>query len=167
MALIQVDFKLTGRPCKPTPKGLKTREWRHRLLKKYTFLQPQNANGKTWNTGVWNKRLAALAKGSSAEKNLVVISRAKFLLKMRTTGGTCLQGVGYKDSEKFYSMEDDLGHHVRKAMVILATGCPMSFFNNPFVKDWLCQLDPKHRPVYRLKLLRIISCINNVLINEV
>jgi hypothetical protein len=28
-------------------------------------------------------------------------------------------------------MEDDLGHHVREAMVILATGCPMSFFNNP------------------------------------
>ncbi len=78
MVLIHVDFKLTGRPCKPTHKGLKTCGWRHRLLKKYMFLQPQNANGKTWNTGVWNKRLAALAKGSSDEKNLVVISCAKF-----------------------------------------------------------------------------------------
>ena len=52
-------------------------------------------------------------------------------------------------------------------MVILSTGCPMSFFGNPFVKSWLSRLNPKHRPVYRLKLLRIIRCINDVLTNEV
>ena len=51
---LQVDFKLTGNPSKPTPNGTETREWTHRLLKKYTFLQPRNVNAKTWHTGVWN-----------------------------------------------------------------------------------------------------------------
>ena len=74
---------------------------------------------------------------------------------------------GLKDDEGYYSFEEDLEHHVREAMVILATGCPMSFFNNPFVKDWLRHLDPKHRPVYRMKLLRIIRCISDVLNTEV
>ena len=164
----QVDFKLTGKKTKPTPKGLPTREWTHRLLKNYTFLQPMNDGGKTWNTGVWNKRLDALANGDKAEKNIVVIARAKFLLRMRKTNGNRVAAKGgLKDDVGYYSFEEDLEHHVREAMVILSTGCPMSFFNNPFVKEWLRHLDPKHRPVYRLKLLRIIRCINDVLNNEV
>lgn len=35
------------------------------------------------------------------------------------------------------------------------------------MKDWLSNLNPKHRPVYRLKLLCIIRCILDVLQNEV
>ena len=112
---LQVDFKLTGKPSKPTPNGTETREWTHRLLKKYTFLQPRNVNAKTWHTGVWNKRLKALGNGTQAENNIEVIARSKFLLKMRKKGGGVSKEPSMDDSD-FYSMEEDLGHHVREAL---------------------------------------------------
>jgi len=40
--IIQVEFKLTRKPTKRTPTGLDTREWVHRLLPEYTFMQQQN-----------------------------------------------------------------------------------------------------------------------------
>ena len=119
-----------------------------------------------WNSGVWNKQLRALASGRQAEKNVKVIACAKYLLKMKTAGPVRAHS-SLLHSDKYYSVEEDLYQHIREAMMILSTGCPMSFFSNPFVKDWLRHLDPKHRPVYRLKLLRIIRCIIDVLQNEV
>lgn len=86
---------------------------------------------------------------------------------MKRTGGAGPQGLGLKNKDKFYSFEEDLHHHIREAIMILSTGSPMCFFSNPFVKEWLKRLDPKHRPVYRVKLLRIIRCVVDVLQNEV
>jgi hypothetical protein len=115
---------------------------------------------------VWNKQLRALASGRQAEKNVKVIACAKYLLKMRTAGPVTAHS-SLLHLDKYYSFEEDLYHHIHEAMMILSTGCPTSFFSNPFVKDWLRHLDPKHRPVYRLELLRIIRCIIDVLQNEV
>ena len=93
-------------------------------------------------------------------------SKLLYLLKMRTAGPVKVHS-SLLHSDKYYSFEEDLYNHICEAMMILSTGCPMSFFSNPFVKDWLRHLDQKHRPVYHLKLLRIIRCIIDVLQNEV
>ena len=129
-----------------------------------------NDGNKSWQTGVWNKRLHTLITGRAAKGNVTVIARAKYLLKMRkgkespkTPGGDTVSG----DDNSPYSFEVDLHNHICEALMILSTGVPLSFFSNPFVKDWLRKLDRRHRPVYRVKLLRIIRCISDVQKSEV
>lgn len=58
-------------------------------------------------------------------------------------------------------------HQIDEALVLCSTGIGMSFFSNPFVRDWLCLLEPRHRPIYRIKLTRVIRCIQDVLQSEV
>ena len=45
--------------------------------------------------------------------------------------------------------------------------CEHVFFTNPYVKDLLCHLEPRHCPVYRKKLTRIVWCIMDVSQSEV
>jgi hypothetical protein len=42
------------------------------------FIQQENVNNKTWNSGVWNKQLTALASGRHAEMNIKVIAHVKY-----------------------------------------------------------------------------------------
>ena len=114
---------------------------------------------------MWTKKLKLIAKGSGAAKGKVdIVTRAKYILKMREKDSTIPQltkGIG------FYSFEEDLHHHINEAIVIISTGSPLSFFDNPFVKTMLRGLDPRHRPVYRSKLAKVIRCINDVMQEEV
>ena len=48
-----------------------------------------------------------------------------------------------------------------------STGTPVSFFTNPYVIDWLRGLNPAHRPIYRLKFLRILRVIQFILNKEI
>ena len=48
------EFELTGSVVPPTPEGLDTRQWKHKLLP-YTFTQSKNSGNKTWYTGVFQK----------------------------------------------------------------------------------------------------------------
>ena len=116
-----------------TPKGIDTREWTHWLLKNYTFIQQKNVNNKTWNSGMWNKRLSALASGRQAEKNIKVIAHAKYLLKMRTAGPVTVHS-NLLHSDKYYSFEEDLYNHIHETMMILSTGCPMTSLAIPLLR---------------------------------
>ena len=61
-------------------------------------------------------------------------------------------------------MAEDLPHHVRAMKMIASSGVPNSFFDNVFVKDYIANLEPRHRVIYRrtlLQLLRVfVDCQN-------
>ena len=40
-----------------------------------------------------------------------------------------------------------IANFMLEAFVIVYTGSPVSFFANPYVQDWLRNLDPAHRPI--------------------
>jgi hypothetical protein len=67
----------------------------------------------------------------------------------------------------FYGFEEDLPHHINEALVIISTGCTITFVQNPHVVDWLRELNPAHRPVYRTKFLRILRVILYILNKEI
>ena len=67
----------------------------------------------------------------------------------------------------FYKFEEDLPHHIREASMIILTGSALSFFENPFVRDWLNSLEPRHCSIYRKKLARLICCIIDITTKEV
>jgi hypothetical protein len=69
--------------------------------------------------------------------------------------------------KNFFPFEEDLVHHIDEALAICSTGVGLSFFDNPFVRNWLRRLEPRHRPIFRLKLMRSIRCIQDVLQSEV
>ena len=68
---------------------------------------------------------------------------------------------------KFFPFKEDIMHQIDKALVIYSTGIGVSFFGNPFVHNWLQNLEPRHRPIYRIKLTRVIRCIQDILQSEV
>lgn len=159
---MQVDFELTGNKGS-TPGGLDKREWKHKHCK-FLFWQSKNAGNKSWHTGVWKRKLIQLSNGpKSAEANLTIRTRAKFILDMRENAGDSRPVKGMP----FYKFEEDLPHHIREALVIISTGSALSFFENPFVRDWLNSLEPRHRPIYRKKLARLIRCIIDITTKEV
>ena len=125
-----------------------------------------NIGNKTWNTGVWAKKLKMI----SANKNKAFTfsyearARANYILNKRETDGAVsppVKGIG------FFPFEEDLPHHIRETFVIVCTGSPMSFFENPYVKDMLTGLSPRHRPVYRKKLTKLLRCVADVSQKEV
>ena len=67
----------------------------------------------------------------------------------------------------YHSFEVDLSHHIQEAFVIVSTGSPVLLFANPYVQDWICNLDPAHRPIYRQKFLRILRVIQYILNKEI
>ena len=67
----------------------------------------------------------------------------------------------------YHSFEVDLSHHIQEAFIIVSTGSPVSFFANPYVQEWLRNLDPSHRPIYRQKFLRILRVIQYILNKEI
>ncbi len=49
--------------------------------------------------------------------------------------------------------------HVAGAKAAVGGKLPLSVFDNVFVRDYLAQLNPKHRPPYQLERIRIIECM--------
>ena len=140
------------------------REWKHKRTG-FSFWQFRSKSGKTWDTGVWNKNLKKIASGKGNDNYSV--KRAKYMLRLQDSN-TTINIAGIKDiGEVFFSFEEDLPHHINEAIVIVTTGVPTSFFINYHVRQWLSQLNPKHRPIYREKLLRLLCVINFVLKKEI
>ena len=160
-----------------TKSGLLTQVWKHRDCD-YSFQQQMNMGNRTWNTGVFGVKLKCLANGNIkvilkglANANINHISNFKsiracaaYILRRRAQASTTYvttSGKGY------FPFEEDIDHQIREAVVICTTGVSTSFFSNPYVKDLLRNLEPRHRTVYRKKLTRIVRCIMDVSQSEV
>lgn len=173
LLLFKVDFELTG-VTRTTQKGTPSREWKNKHSP-YRFWQQQNSNANTWNTGVFNKKLKSMANNAMG-LGILPKARAQYVLEMRgilQPSGHFMFEVGkptgnpVKQRVQLFSMEEDLINHVGEAFSIVSSGCPMRIFDDPFVKDFLKLLEPRHRTVYRLKLVRLIRCIVDVQAREV
>ena len=122
---------------------------------------------------MWNKQLSIISQGKlEAAGNTSAILRAKRILEVRDFKPTSnSRYCGDSDPSKgiggFFSFEEDLIHHINEAYVVISTGSTVSFFSNPYVRDWLGKLEPKHRPLYRVKFLRILRVIQFVLNSEI
>ena len=116
--------------------------------------------------GYWSLK-KNLKKIAGRKGDAYSVERAKYMLRLWDANNTISVG-GIKDiGEVFFSFEEDLPHHINEAIVIVTTGVPTSFFTNYHVCQWLSQLNPKHCPVYREKLLRLLCVINFVLNKEI
>jgi hypothetical protein len=149
-----------------TNSGHEKREWKHKECD-YKFWQQKNDGGsQTWNTGVFGKKLEVIAKGGKRvfTGKAKWVRRAEYILAMRKKTDAISPST---PGMKFFPFEEDIMHQIDEALVICSTGVGMSFFGNPFVRDWLSSLEPRHRPIYRIKLTRIIRCIQDVLQSEV
>lgn len=151
---MQCIFELTCQPTNPTPNGSQTRQWRLKDSE-YTFLQQTNPGKDTWNTGCFNKKLKIISKDAFLKFGLVLSTRAGVVLRNRQAKGAevhhlCLQ------SPNFYTMAEDLPHHMRAMKAVASSGVPNSFFNNVFVRAYLGKLQPRHRAIYRRTLLRLL-----------
>ncbi len=103
-----------------TPKGFDKQEWRHIRLRKFVFWQPKNVGYKTWDTGMFGKKLSQFSKtdGPAIEIS-IVIKRAWLIIEIRAMTSKTphpMKGDG------FYKFEEDLPHHVREALAIASTG---------------------------------------------
>ena len=148
-----------------------TREWRHKELDNFTFVQGRNkikgpGGEGSWNTGIWSKKLSQLARNLLCCEGIPrVQKRARHVLDMRKSQSH--RGIQPSKGLSFFRFEEDLPHHVREAMVISTTGVATTFFENPYVRELMARLEPRHKPVYRRKLGRLIMVIDEVVREEV
>ena len=147
-----------------TNKGVPTRVWRHKVHTDFKFSQGMNHGHKTWNTGVWVKKLKMIVANKANSFSEESISRANYVLSKRENDGKTAPPV---KGMSFYPFEEYLPNHIRETYVIICTGSPMSFFDNPYVRDLLSGLNPRHRPVYRSKLTKLLRCVTDVSQKEV
>ena len=120
----------------------------------YKFSQQTNPGKETWNTGCFNKKLKVIAKDASLRFGLVASTRASFVLRNRL-----MKSPGpsrHQDGVNFFTIAEDLPHHIRAMKAVVSSGVPNSFFQNVFVRDYLAKLAPRHRAIYRRTLLRLL-----------
>ena len=152
-----------------TPKGLDTRQWKHKLLP-YTFIQSKNTGNTSWYTGVFRKKLIVVAEGKvkSVLGNVTATTRAQYILhqqnEIKLHGRPSVKKSKEKEEKAKpapvpFSFEQNLDHWINEAKMMIANGLPGNFFECPYVKKTLEDLEPRHRPAYRLKLVRLIRCI--------
>ena len=56
----------------------------------------------------------------------------------------------------FFTMAEDLPHHVRAMKAVASSGVPNSLFDNAFFRDYLASLQPRHYAIYRRTLLHLL-----------
>ena len=66
-----------------------------------------------------------------------------------------------------FSMEDDLINHILQTLTIMSSGAPMRFYDDPFGRNFLAKLEPRHRPIFRKKLVRLVRCVVDTQSKEV
>ena len=135
--------------------------WQHKIHKDFKFPQNANPGGKTFNSGVWSKKLKLVADNKIKNVTISEKSRARatYILNKRDGDGKTSPPV---KGMSFYPFEEYLPHHICETIVIINTGSPLSFFDNPFVKNFLKGLNPRHRMVYRTKLAKLLRCVTDV-----
>ena len=117
-----------------------------------------NVGNKTWNTGCWKRKLVTIATSKKLPfaANPKSQASAQYILDRRdnkTKTPKPSSGLG------FFPFEEQLYHLTREVLVLASSGIGASFFQNPYVRDYLQALQSHHRPIYRLKLVRLIQCI--------
>ena len=116
---------------------------------------------------MWKKKLEKISKnkitGFKFSKDVLV--RVNLVMTKRLQDQKVAPPPG--KGMGFFPFEEDLWNHINECLVTISTGCTISFFDNPYVRDLLSGLNPRHRPVYRLKLVRLQRCCNDVLQKEV
>jgi len=159
--VMELEFELTGEEKHVDDNKKHSREWKHKQSGK-TFWQGKSGNKKTsWNTGVWTKKLHNFAKGGEGVSRASV-ERAKFILAYRRSSDDVpTKGMG------FFDFEEDLSHHINECFIIISTGLPMGFFCSPHVQDLLRGLEPRHKPLYPLKLMRLLRVVILTLNEEI
>ena len=120
----------------------------------------------TLNTGCWKRKLLTIAtfKKLPFAVNPKSQARAQYILDRqdnKTKTPKPSSGLG------FFPFEEQFYHHTRNALVLASSGIGASFFQTPYVLDYLQTLQSRHRPIYRLKLVRLIRCIIDTSQNEV
>ena len=153
---------LTEAPTNLTPTGCETREWKLRGTD-YRFIQQKNKGNKSWHTGVWKRKLESIACGTAkgAAGDIVVQTRAKHILSKRnlfSKGSPACQDVIPKKTISFFPFEENLRHQINEAKAMISTGVLYTFFENPYVRKTLSDLEPRHRPAHREKFCRVIRC---------
>jgi len=110
---------LTGKKG-TTPGGLEKQEWKSKHCD-FRFYQARNANGKTWNTGIWKKKLESIASGNPWEVKgcIKAIERAKYILQKRWYGGSV---TVLAKGMKFFSFEENLVLQIHEGLVVISTG---------------------------------------------
>lgn len=163
----QLEFELTG-VTGTTPGGKEKREWKSKHCN-YKFEQSKNTNSDSWYTGLWKKKLESIASGKPKQVKgcIRAIARAKYILDKRWGSGPNKSGGGPVKGMAFFSFEENLIYQIHEGIAIISTGSTLSFFDNPFVRNWLHAMCPRHRVVYRSKLAKVIRCVNDVMQEEV
>ena len=127
----------------------------------YTFLQQRNPGKDTWNTGYFNKKLKIISKDDRSKFGLALSTRASIVLHNLQAKNGGLEAHLGRQQPKFYTMAEDLPHHVRAMKAVASSGVPHSFFDNVFVHGCLEKLQPLHRAVYRRTFLRLLCvCVD-------
>ena len=123
-----------------TTSDFNTRWWTHKKID-YKFSQQTNVGNKTWQSGVFGRKLQVIAKGKNREVrgHSAAISRARYILSKHNIN----PNIGpVKPVHGFFKFEDHLTFHIRKALVLCSIGVSASFFNHPYVRDLLQSLQP-------------------------
>ena len=114
---------------------------------------------------MWKKKLEHIADGKKMAKamgSVAAQTRAKYILSKRNVFSKGVAGgqidMPYK-SIGFFSFEENLHHQVNEAKMMISCGLTCTFFENQYVRKTLQDLQPRHRPVYRKKLLRLVRCV--------
>ena len=141
-----------------TTGGAQKREWKHKIFD-YKFWHKINEGNKTCNTGTWKKKLQTIAndKAKADAGNIEVQARARYIIDKREINTRAIaspvKGVS------FPPFEEDIIHHINEAIVLISNGSPLSYYDNPYVRTCINSLNTRHRPIYWLKLARLIRCI--------
>jgi hypothetical protein len=71
-----------------------------------------------------------------------------------------------RDSEGKYPREVNMVNQVVAVKAAVASKTPLSLFDNPQMKEYLCKLDPKHSPPYHLEQTRILEVMMDSAMKE-
>jgi|LakMenE01Jun11ns_1017448.scaffolds.fasta_scaffold9913531_3 hypothetical protein len=74
--------------------------------------------------------------------------------------------VSYDEIAGKYPREVDMVNRVAAVKAVVASKTPLSFFDNPHVREYLRKLDPKHSPPYRLERTRILEVMMDAAMKE-
>ena len=61
------------------------------------------------------------------------------------------------DANAKYPRDLDMENRVAAVFAIIASKCPLSLFDNHYMREYLALLDDKHSPPHRLERLRLIQ----------
>ena len=139
-----------------------TREWGHKLLP-LTFIQAKNKGNKHWHTGLWKRKLKGIADGKAkgSSGHVRAQTRARYILAKRnnlSTDVACADEEVPHKSISFFPFEENIDHQINEAIVMIVTGISGTFFENPYVRQLLHDLQPRHRPVFRKKMAQLVRC---------